>query len=58
MKTNDKGAQKPGLPDVNVLIVGVGPKNLTDLYLFDPTIRPQWVAGCKPDDLEVLAGGI
>ncbi|MGA2713118.1 MAG: TA system VapC family ribonuclease toxin [Bryobacteraceae bacterium] len=48
---------------------GAGPKTLTDLYLlrlaaasegrlitFDRTIRWQWVTGCGPDDLEILAG--
>ena len=48
---------------------GVGPANLTDLYLlrlaaaskgrlvtFDRSIRWQHVTGCGPDDLEVLPG--
>src|ERR1700722_17271100 len=49
-------------------MAGAGPKILTDLYLlglaaasggrlitFDRAIRWEWVAGCGPDDLEILA---
>lgn len=49
-------------------LAGAGSKILTDLYLlrlaaasggrlitFDRTIRWEWVTGCGPDDLEVLA---
>jgi uncharacterized protein len=50
-----------------VELAGIGPKNVTDLYLlrlatsfkgrlitFDRTIRWQRVTGCGPDDVEVL----